>query len=740
MQRSTLLIGLIGASVFAGCRNNDLDAPPLPTTTTLVYSPSLGDVPVPNDVLFKDTVDATLNFPAASDPAQQPLFDALNSLDGWSTTAPLSFHFDAEIDPLTVTAGTTVRVFEVTAAVNPATGLDIGTPVTGVVTELTSPANYVVAPAASDPLGATFAIVPTQPLKPATHYMVIVTNGVTDALGDAVTYSSEYGLAKVSIATNPYPADHPLVGLQLLVNAMEGVAGAAGIPPADIVTSFSFTTQDTTTVLGTARTVALGGEAAVLAAIGAAFPGHPAGTDAPVNTVPSATVNTTSIAPSLGGQGDLYIGGLTLPYYLTAAANPTGILVTDTDPLTEYWHARYTFPFGIDTEANVSRYNPLPVESGAETVPLLISMPDETATGLTEPAAGWPVVIFQHGITSNRTSVLGIADALNAAGFAVIAMDLPLHGISDLAHDPFAGALFTGFTESAVRERTFGLDDIDNTTSAPGADGVADTSGAHFINLTSLRTQRDNLRQAAADLFGLKKAISDGLDVDGAGVAVDLDPANVHFIGMSLGSIVGTSFCALEPSVLTATLNVPGAGIPRFLEASPAFGPIVIGGLAAAGVVQGTPEFDQFMWAAQTSIDSGDPLNYLTALTATGTPLFVQEVVGDGTVDDLFGLTDQVIPNAVAAAPLSGTEPMIALLGMTSVTGAGLTVTANGAARFTQGAHSSLLDPTPDVDGDGVDEVDTSLANATAEMQGQIISWLLSGGAQVNVADATVVQ
>ena len=743
MQRSTLLLGLMSLGALVGCQDNDLNVPAIPTTTTLVYSPALGDIPVPNDVLFKDTIDATLNFPPASSPSQQPLFDALNSLDGWSTTAPISFHFDESIDALTVVAEDSVRVFEVNVATNPATGLKIGTPVTGVVAELTSPADYVVAAAASDPTGATFAIVPTQPLKPATAYMVVVTNGVEDDAGDAVTFSSEYGLARVSIATNPYPSNHPLAGLQVLVNAMEAVADGAGVPAASIVCSFSFTTQDTTTVLGTARSVALGGEAAVLAGIAAAFPGHPAGTDAPANTVPTATVNPTSIFDTLGNQGDLYVGELTLPYYLTGAANATfDTVVTDTAPLLEYWHARYTFPFGIDTEANVSRYNPLPLQSTAEIIPMLISMPDEAVTGLTKPASGWPVVIYQHGITSDRSSLLGIADRLNMAGYAVVAIDLPLHGLTDFASDPLGGLLFTGYQDGGVRERTFGLDNVNNTTSLLGGDTIADSSGAHFINLSSLRTQRDNLRQAAADLFALKKVLADNLEVDGV-VDDDLDGTDVHFVGISLGSIVGTSFAALEPSLSTVSLNVPGAGIPRFLEASPAFGPTVIGDLALAGVIQGTPEFDQFMWAAQTATDTSDPLNYLVPLVLTGTPILLQEVVGGGPVagpGGLFNLPDQVIPNSVAGAPLSGTEPMIGLLGLTAVTVAGPTPTSAGVVRFSQGAHSSLLQASPDVDGDGTPEVDGSLAAANAEMQNEIVDWMDDAGTQVTVSDVSVVQ
>jgi pimeloyl-ACP methyl ester carboxylesterase len=757
MQRTKLALSLLGFAALSACTDNDINVVHEPTK--LVYAPSLGDIPVPNDLLFSGTVDATLNFPPAldafgdPDTAAQGLFDALNSLDGWSTTAPITFHFDGDIDLATVVAGSTVRVFEVLNEISLTTGLRIGTVIEDVLNELTSPAQYVVEPTST----TDFVILPTSPLNPASAYMVVVTNGVLDAAGDPTSSDNEYTLGKV---TDAYPAGHPFEGLQVLINAMEArvstdidVTGAPGgaIAAADIVTSFIFTTQDVLTVLGAARSVALGGEAAVLAAIDAATPpefGHTAGTDSPLNTVPSAIVDTSSVADSPGTFADIYKGALTLPYYLTAAPNATAATVVENAlPLTEFWHARYTFPFGIDTEANISRYNPLPLQSGAESIPMLITLPDPSTTALTMPAGGWPVVIFQHGITANRTSLLAIADILAGNGYAAVAIDLPLHGLQDAAADPFGGLLFAGYDEAAgSRERTFGLDNV--TQDAFGSvtladdDGVADSSGAHFINLSSLRTQRDNLRQAVADLFALKKVIGDGLDVDGL-AGVDLDTANVHFVGMSLGAIVGTPFSALEPGLITATLNVPGGGIPRLLENSVSYGPTVLGGLAAFGISPGTPEFDQFMFAAQTTVDAGDPINFCAILGAVGPPVLLQEVVGDGSplppLGDLFGLPDQVIPNAVATAPLSGTEPMIAALGLTNVA-TGTVVTTGGAVRFSQGAHSSLLSPAPDVDGDGTPDADGTMTAANAEMQAQIIDWLNNAGTQVDISDDSVIQ
>jgi alpha-beta hydrolase superfamily lysophospholipase len=38
-------------------------------------------------------------------------------------------------------------------------------------------------------------------------------------------------------------------------------------------------------------------------------------------------------------------------------------------------------------------------------------------------------VIFQHGITRNRTDIFAIASTFAAAGFVTVAIDLPLHGL-----------------------------------------------------------------------------------------------------------------------------------------------------------------------------------------------------------------------------------------------------------------------------------------------------------------------
>jgi pimeloyl-ACP methyl ester carboxylesterase len=264
----------------------------------------------------------------------------------------------------------------------------------------------------------------------------------------------------------------------------------------------------------------------------------------------------------------------------------------------------------------------------------------------------------------------------------------------------------------------------DNTTGAPGPDGLVDSSGSYFINLPSLLTSRDNIRQAVADLLVLARALPSAR-YSSVGAA-DFDGSRISLVGQSLGGIIGTVFMGVQPDTGIALLNVPGGGIARLLEASPTFGPRIRDGLGAQGLSPGTPDYDAFFGAAQTVIDSADPINWALAANGSLLPskrLLLQEVVGGGEV-----LPDQVIPNAVAGAPLSGTEPLIRVLGLATITQTTQSAEGiRGAVRFTQGDHGSLLSP-------------VASPAATAEMQGEMASLLVSQGAAVQISNPSVIR
>jgi pimeloyl-ACP methyl ester carboxylesterase len=691
---------------LAACSGGGNSSPPVPDTTpppeealTARFDPSSGVVPFPTDLLLSGTRDLTLNIPVANpDDTGDPRV-AMNALDGFGTIAPWSTTFSVPIAPGSVVAGDSVRMFEVTHS-------GPGGAVTGVVRELESPQEYVAVIAPSDASGRTLAIVPTQPLDQLTSYMVVLTKDLTNAAGREAFPSQVYHLARRTdvlcvdgISTDPSLPDETacaLEPLRQLVNAQEIAAAAAGVDRTRIVLSWVATTQAVTPVLQAVnQRIAL---------------------SPPAQTRLAPTGMTLGdLGAGLPPVADIYIGTIDLPYYLAApsAGDPTA-------PLTGFWHAApgaYQPPFdafGLDpTSTHVTYANPLPIATSIETVPLLLTVPN-VQSGQAQPAEGWPVVIFQHGITGNRTNMFAIAGTLAAQGFAVVAIDIPLHGVTDPASPFYVGN--TPFAAFGAEERTFDLDFTDNATGAAGPDGVIDPSGSYFINLTSLLTSRDNVRQGVSDLSELAKAIP-GLAL--AGVA--LDGSRVRFVGQSLGAILGTEFLAVNAQgVDIAALNVPGGGLARMLEGSPAFGPRIRAGLADAGLTPGTPDYDAFFTATQTVIDSADPLNF--AFATAGKRILLQEVIGSETSPP-----DQVITNTVPGAPLSGTEPLIAALGLDSISGTVQDAGGiRGAVRFIAGAHGSLLDPGP-------------APAVTAEMQGEVASFLASQGTAVLVANPEVI-
>jgi pimeloyl-ACP methyl ester carboxylesterase len=734
MQVRLLTSAIAVASTFAALVAHDAQAydytAPVPFHTVASFDPTRSIVPFPTNLLLSGTKDLTLNIPVDPQAPDAGPKLAMNALDGFSTTAPWSTSFSAPIDAASLVPGSTVRMFQVEL-----TG--VGGGVKKIVRELASPQEFVVALAPSDATGSTIAIVPTRPLQQMTSYMAVLTSGIKNASGENVRQSLIYRLAQNTdaICSNnqstvpalPAASACALEPLRQLVNSQEAAAAAAGVAPGSIVLSWVATTQSITPTFLALESV--------------------------IQQSPAATTHIAPTGKTLADLGlglppvaDIYVGTIDLPYYLTAptavadapdcTVTPEG--PTPCPPLTDHWHAAagaYVPPFdqaGLDpTSTNLTVANPLPVATSTQTVPLLLTLPN-AASGKTKPAAGWPLVIFQHGITRNRTDMFAVAGTLAAQGFAVVAIDLPLHGITDKANPFYVGN--TPFAALGAHERTFDIDLQDNATGAAGPDGVIDPSGSWFTNLTSLLTSRDNLRQGVADLLTLSHAVS-GMHVSAGGT--DFDTAKVSFVGQSLGSIVGTTFLAIDPNVNNGVLSVPGGGIARLLEGSPTFGPRIRAGLAAAGLQQGTPAYDAFFVAAQTAIDSGDPINFagngtrlLTRLNDDGTVaqygknLLLHEVVGGGDVPP-----DQVIPNRVAGAPLSGTEPLIAALGMFSIDKTILLTTdgLRGVVRFTQGEHGSLLDP-------------TDFPLATREMQGEMASFLGLNGLGVLVNDTSVIQ
>ncbi len=663
------------------------------------FDPSAGEVPSPNNLAFLGATpftgvhptDATLNISVEdeNDPTDPKV--AMNSLDGFSTVAPLKTTIGAAAEASTL-GPNTVKLFEVTLN---AFGL-----VDTVSSELVYGVDYVASVSSVDSSGKTIAIVPTKPLKPASSYLAALTTGIQSTDGRNLVPDSVYnitkspqplhidGVSQVKVLTDEQAV--ALEALRPLTNAQEAALAEQSIPSSSVAVSWVFSTQSIGDVLTAVKGVSTSSSSAIVSE--------------PIGTASQLVGGPVGIA-------NVHRGTLTLPYYLSNASS------SPTDPLSKYW----TGAGG----SNLTRYMPTPAKVNDETIPLLLSIPNNTP----KPDDGWPIVMFQHGITSDRGAMLAIAETLASVGFATVAIDLPLHGLAP-THVLYSGT-----------ERTFDIDLANNATltscaegiTFPCPDGTADSSGKHFINLGNLQVTRDNLRQGVADQFALFNALAT-MDYDGSGA--DFNTDKIYFVGHSLGGMVGLIFAALEPNLRDIVVAMPGGGIAKLLDGSASFGPVIAAGLAGVGVVKGTADYESFLAAAQTLIDSGDPINYTQASnptrdSASGRGVLMIEVIGDGDSN----LPDQVIPNNVTtlapadtvAAPLSGSDPLFNYLGLTPASDSVSGTNLKHVLRFTSGDHRSILDPTAN-------------ATVTTVMQTAIATFLASDGNTFTVSDTSVVQ
>jgi hypothetical protein len=173
-----------------------------------------------------------------------------------------------------------------------------------------------------------------------------------------------------------------------------------------------------------------------------------------------------------------------------------------------------------------------------------------------------------------------------------------------------------------------------------------------------------------------------------------------------------TVTAAYEPIISRLYLNAAVSGIIRTIDGG-SFGPSRLHPLleALAGLVPGTPEYEQFMILTGTMLDSADPTNW-AAETAARIPVVHNQVQEDTTV-----------PNVIPGAPLSGSEALNRIMGLQPYNSSQMNPDGlRGVARFLQPAdHESLFRPI--------------YPQVTVEMQGQMASFIASGGTFVNVGN-----
>ncbi|MCG2580046.1 MAG: hypothetical protein KA296_04125 [Marinobacter sp.] len=282
----------------------------------------------------------------------------------------------------------------------------------------------------------------------------------------------------------------------------------------------------------------------------------------------------SAVAGSIPGSDTVLAaeGSISLPYYLGSApaelAGPASLNWVADDALAQSLNETFS-ALGVSipqADASVSTavnyVFPFPKQRSTQEVPVLTLYPNTGAV------AG--VVLFQHGITTDRSTALTFGTALAGQGYVVVAIDQPLHGVTPFSADdqlPLAIALLVGggatqaeaeqlaplvvagdednlaaalgggtatpestlTAQSLINtvanagstipglapgdgERHFGLfADASGTPAAmsfnPESPAGADGSGSLFINLQNFLGARDNLRQSAVDQMNLRATL-----------------------------------------------------------------------------------------------------------------------------------------------------------------------------------------------------------------------------------------
>ena len=724
VRKRASLVGLcsIVPLVLGGCLSSgggssskapDPAEPGAPDSTFVaLFNPATGDLPFPTNLPFLGTEDGTLNIPVDGlEGSALVLASQMNDLDGWSTVSPVEVRFASEVDPASLdgqfevlrstlssaataqllrnaaesyrTEGAAAAITRINAAVaegahEPLSGHLVPAPTFTCSERATD--NFAISVSATDP--TTVLLKPLTPLAAANEqdcltgsgnfyneviapsdldtlafsngYVVVVRDGLQSEEGEAVVPDQTYATLRDT------PADELPVALAPLASIYQptfDILEEAGIDPSTTTLSFSFSTQSITHALEHIATN--------LQPRASAFrPGAPMGV----------------FQAHAGLMFDV-------PYYLGNKPANVGNRDNPTPPA-----EAATVLSGQWSNASgqgVNRFDPAPVASQQVHLPVLVTIP----TG-TMPAEGWPVAIYQHGLTSNRGAALGLAPLFAAEGWAMIAIDHPLHGI--LPTDQWAALM------DPANERHFFID--------MDGDGVPDSSGAHATPLTSPATTRDVRRQTVADLLHLLASLP---DMDVAGHRFDTD--RVGYVGISMGGVIGSMFAGIAGDQVKAySLNVPGGGMAKMFDGSPIFAGRARPALAAEGLEFGTRAYEDFLNRGQVIEDSGDPINYARHIAEGNAAIYVSEMVGDATSNPLTP-PDLVLPNnlmngplynglfqamglsdtqVAETAPLSGTEPLWRNMELTPLTaGTATEQPIRRVARIAGGSHYSLHMP-----------------------------------------------
>ena len=250
-----------------------------------------------------------------------------------------------------------------------------------------------------------------------------------------------------------------------------------------------------------------------------------------------------------------------------------------------------------------------------EDIRFTMTMPKGTST------APVPVVIFGHGLITERRFVLAVGDALAAKGYAAISIDFPYHGSRTYCAkggpisivDPLDGSLASlepcqAGTTCNDEGRCVDANGNGNKLATFGVIDMPVASGAMFLEIEHIANSKDHFQQALIDLGALDRALRLGNWQQHTGRPIDT--SRIYYAGQSLGGIMGAIFLGTNPNITRAVLNVPGANLVPMFDDSTFFSSQLDAFFTRQKVQRESFEGRRFITVAKWFMDKVDPQHF----------------------------------------------------------------------------------------------------------------------------------
>jgi pimeloyl-ACP methyl ester carboxylesterase len=564
---------LISVAVV-GCGDNDHSA-------RIVFdlsddAPAYGRSPFPTDALLEGRKIGPI---AGLDRMAKQHFDLigahLSTLDGWGLRPTIQFFIEGDLDPDTVPVATTRALTDalIVLDVDPDTGEDGAA--------LPFDWRYVHDPATHRNFIAGSPAPGTQ-LREGTRYAAVVTTDVKATDGSPVFGAYELGKLEDDAPARWQTTADALAHLKTFPELSARIASLT-----------VFTTQHASDTLVKARNEI--SNVAVVSPPTLTFDDDDLIFDTPARLTAllgNATRETTGPRAGLERWGTDNATGMAHDHVAVIATGKTTIARFIGDDTGTDGPDDETFSIDRDGVATVR---------SVDSIPITVILPKGPM-----PAAGFPVIVFGHGLGGSRRDMLNLAEPLCAQGYAMIGIDMWNHGLrlssTDQGNNLGSKPDFTG--DRTIRD---GFSD--------DADSIAYvTFFESFMNLSAIR---DSIRQSALDISRVAMLVQTDpslLDLRApyGSTVPKLDKTRVAYLGQSFGTIVGTDLAAIEPSIGLYVLNVAGGGLlDQIFPASAKIGELAVPLAEQLYRTQGTLDrFHPLVGAMQATFDGADSLTF----------------------------------------------------------------------------------------------------------------------------------